>query len=128
LLGSFFAGLGLVARLGAAAEMALEPAHDNSMYEEYPGNSNGAGYLFAGRAGGGGIRRALLRFDVARSIPAGARIDAVQLRLSVSRASNAAPEPAALHRMLAPWGEASSNAGERSGSGTAAQDGDATWS
>lgn len=111
----------------AAAEITLTPIRDNSMYEEYTENSNGAGYLFTGRAGGGGIRRALLRFDVAGAIPPGAQIDAVQLRLTVSRVAVADPLPAALHRVLADWGEAGSNAGERAGTGAAAQAGDATW-
>lgn len=111
----------------AAGEVTLTPVRDNSMYQEYTENSNGAGYLFAGRAGGGGIRRALVRFDVAAALPAGATIDTVELRLTVSRSSADQPLPASLHRVLADWGEAGSNAGERSGSGAAAQPGDATW-
>jgi hypothetical protein len=111
----------------SAAEVTLTPIRDSSLYEEYTENSNGAGYLFAGRAGGGGIRRALLRFDVAGAIPPGAQIDSAQLRLTVSRAAVADPLPAALHRLLADWGEAGSNAGERAGTGAAAQPGDATW-
>jgi hypothetical protein len=70
----------------------------------------------------------LLRFDVAAAVPPGARIDEVRLILTVSRAASAAPGPASLHRALEDWGEALSNAGERAGSGTAAQPGDATWS
>lgn len=111
----------------AAAEVTLTPVRDNSMYQEYTENSNGAGYLFAGRAGGGGIRRALVRFGVAGALPPGATIAAVELRVTVSRASADDPLPASLHRVLADWGEAGSNAGERSGSGAAAQPGDATW-
>jgi hypothetical protein len=100
---------------------------DNAIYQENPSNSNGAGYLFAGRAGGGGIRRALLRFDVATAVPQNARIDSVELTLVVSRAASAAVLPATLHRILADWGEAGSSAGERAGAGAAAQPGDATW-
>jgi hypothetical protein len=120
---------GCVALAGhvSAAEITLTPMRDNSMYEEYIENSNGAGYLFAGRAGGGGIRRALLRFDVAGAIPPGAQIDSAALRLTVSRAATSDPLPATLHRVLADWGEAGSNAGERAGIGAAAQPGDATW-
>jgi len=111
----------------SAAEVVLNPVRDNSMYEEYTQNSNGAGYMFTGRAGGGGIRRAFLRFDVAGSVPPGAQIDAAELQITVSRAATADPLPASLHRVLADWGEAGSNAGERSGAGAAAQPGDATW-
>jgi hypothetical protein len=110
-----------------AAEVVLAPTRDNTLYQEYIENSNGAGYLFAGRAGGGGIRRALLHFDVAGSIPVGARIDEVRLDLSVSRAESALAAPAQLRRLLADWGEAGSNAGERAGQGTQVQPGDTTW-
>ncbi len=112
----------------SAAEVVLTPSRDNTVYEEYPDNSNGAGYLFAGRAGGGGIRRSLLRFDVAAALPAGAQIESATLRLHVSRTQVPDSLPAALHRALADWGEAGSNGGERAGAGAAAQPGDATWS
>src|SRR5262245_23352334 len=118
----------LAAGAASAAEVALTPVRDNTLYQEYPSNSNGAGYLYAGRAGGGGIRRALLRFDVAGALPPGAHVDAVRLELHVSRTNVADPLPATLHRALADWGEAGSNAGERAGSGTQAQPGDTTWS
>ena len=124
LLGGFLA----IAASAPAAEVTLGAARDNTMYEEYPTNSNGAGYLFAGRAGGGGIRRALLRFDIGAAVPAGAHIDEVLLTLTVARTQVADPLPASLQRVLADWGEAGSNAGERAGSGAQAQPGDATWS
>jgi hypothetical protein len=111
-----------------AAEVALVPVADNTLYQDFAQNSNGAGYLFAGRAGGGGARRALLRFDVAAAIPPGARIESAELTLSVSRSATTTPGPAGLHRLLEAWGEGASNAGERAGAGTAAQPGDATWS
>jgi hypothetical protein len=120
-------GFAALAWPASAAEVTLAPSRDNTIYEEYTTNSNGAGYLFAGRAGGGGIRRALLRFDVAGAIPQGAQIDEVRLVLTVSRAASAELQPAALHRALVDWGEAGSNAGERAGIGTQAQPGDATW-
>ena len=114
---------------GAAAdEVVLQPVRDNTLYQENAGNSNGAGYLFAGKQGGGSVRRALLRFDVAGAVPAGAQVAQVELNLHVSRAGFADPLPASLHRALADWGEAGSNAGERSGAGAPAQPGDATWS
>ena len=103
---------------GAAAdEVVLQPVRDNTLYQENAGNSNGAGYLFAGEQGGGSVRRALLRFDVAGAVPAGAQVAQVELNLHVSRAGFADPLPASLHRALADWGEAGSNAGERSGAG-----------
>ena len=57
-----------------AEEVTLSPAKDNTIYSEGE-LSNGAGTsLFAGTTGdldNGALRRALLAFDVAGSIPAG---------------------------------------------------------
>ena len=110
-----------------AGVVTLPSIRDNVIFQENLSNSNGQGYLFAGDAGGGGIRRALLKFDATATIPAGAQIQSVQLNLHVSRASFASPLPASLHKTLADWGEGNSNAGERSGGGAPAQAGDATW-
>ncbi len=125
----------LVALLGAtwafgagADEVVLQPVRDNTIYQENGSNSNGAGFLFAGTQGGASTRRALLRFDVAGALPAGAQVEQVELTLHVSRAVFADPLPATLHRALADWGEAGSDAGERSGAGAPAQPSDATWS
>src|SRR5262245_34839569 len=59
---------------------------DNSIFENTD-NSNGAGqYLFSGQAGlAAGIRRALIKFDVAGQIPAGSTINSVSLTLHVSK-------------------------------------------
>ena len=114
---------------GATAdEVVVQPARDNTIYQENGSNSNGAGFLFAGTQGGGSTRRALLRFDVAGALPAGAQVEQVELTLHVSRAVFADPLPATLHRALADWGEAGSDAGERSGAGAPPQPGDTTWS
>src|SRR4051812_27505463 len=58
---------------------------DNSMFENTD-NSDGAGqYLFSGQAGlAAGIRRALIKFDVAGQIPPGSTINNVTLTLHVS--------------------------------------------
>ncbi len=114
----------------AQTEVTLVPSHDNTLYESSDGTiSNGAGqYLFAGQTSGGTRRRALLRFDVAAVVPAGARIDSVTLTLHVSRrASGIDLHPARLHRVTAAWGEGASDASGNEGSGTAAATGDATW-
>jgi hypothetical protein len=73
------------------------------------------------------IRRAFVRFDVASSgIPAGATIDTVTLRLSVT---NVPTSPTAttlrLFRVSSSWGEGASSSS--TGSGAAAQPGDVTW-
>lgn len=65
---------------------------------------------------------------MAGALPPGAQIESVELTIHVSRANFADLLPASLHRALADWGEAGSNAGERAGAGAPAQPGDATWS
>src|SRR5690606_711498 len=91
--------------------------------------SNGAGdHLHIGRNGGAALRRVLIQFDVAAGIPAGATINAASLTLYVSRGRGEEPHPAALHRLLAPWGEGTSHATGEEGGGIAAAANDATWS
>src|SRR5262245_25498832 len=106
----FGALCGALALDASAAEVVLVPVRDNSLYEGYPTNSNGAGYLYAGRTNGSLARRALLRFDIAAALPPGSHVDAVQLTLTVSRANFGGGLPASLHRALADWGEQGSNA------------------
>ena len=74
--------------------VTLEPDLDNTLYE-YLGVgdfSNGKGnHIFAGRTNGQSnpppqSRRAVLRFDVAGSVPAGAMIDSVFLSVTVTKA------------------------------------------
>ncbi|MFN8177497.1 MAG: DNRLRE domain-containing protein [bacterium] len=118
---------------GTAAEarhdlstVQLEPVRDNSMYENSGTLSNGAGiYLFSGVIQDGFRRRCLLRFDLS-GIPANASIQDARLTLTVSNSISGAV-PMTLHRALADWGEAGSDAGTPGGLGAPAQPGDATW-
>jgi hypothetical protein len=117
------AALGEVVTLGASK--------DNTLYESSTGSlSNGAGeHFFAGRTdiiSAGSIRRAVIAFDVAGSIPAGARITRVDLTLNMSR-TIAGLQPVSLHRLLAGWGEGTSNPLGEEGGGVASATGDATW-
>jgi len=127
----------LVAWLGssstAAAEtVTLQAKKDNTLYESIQGTvSNGAGTdLFVGTTGartGFAVRRALVAFDVAASIPAGAQISSVQLVLNMNKTVVGA-KPVSLHRVLADWGEGTSLAvGSGGGGGGPATTGDATW-
>jgi hypothetical protein len=111
---------------GATATLA--PVKDNTLYETAGGEmSNGAGvYVFAGRTLLFGLRRAVLSFDVAGAIPAGATINSATLTLNVSQ-SNSGDHPAALHRLGADWGESTSDAGSPGGLGAPSAPGDATW-
>ena len=106
----------------------IEPSADNTLYEDSASfRSNGAGeHLFVGNTSSGNTRRALLRFDVAGAVPAGATVTAVSLRMQMSR-TRGGNVTVNLHRVLADWGEGASDAGGNEGSGTAAATGDATW-
>ncbi len=111
--------------------VTIEASRDNTLYEsgDAPGDqlSNGSGdSLFAGLTNGRSARRALLWFDVASELPAGATIVTAELTLTVSRTVSGTT-PMRLHRVLSDWGEAGSDAPQNEGGGTDAESGDATW-
>ncbi|MCG8406460.1 MAG: DNRLRE domain-containing protein [Phycisphaerales bacterium] len=107
--------------------MIIVADKDNTIYSEFDLLSNGTGdHVFAGKTAGGNSRRALVAFDVAGAIPAGSKIDSVRFQLYMSR-TQAGNQNVTLHRLLADWGEGTSNAGGGEGSGAIATDGDATW-
>jgi hypothetical protein len=108
--------------------VALGPSKDNTLYESATGAlSNGAGmHFFAGNTATPQTRRGVIAFDVAGSIPAGSTITSVTLRLSMSRTISG-PQTVALRRLLADWGEGTSDALGEEGGGAAATPGDATW-
>jgi hypothetical protein len=116
--------------------VTLEASRDNTLYESDSGTtSNGRGpFLHVGRAGANGdngVRRAVIAFDIAANLPAGAVVTGARLVLHLSRESArdsfSPPFPFTLHRLIVDWGEAGSNAGTRGGDGAVAQPGDATW-
>ncbi len=111
-----------------ADTLILNPSKDNSLYESETGHlSNGQGqYLFVGKTSSGSIRRAVLAFPVTEKLPKGATIDAVRLRLHLSK-TIAAPSALSLHRLEQDWGEGSSKAGGQEGGGADAKIGDSTW-
>ncbi len=114
----------------AAQTVVLEPVRDNTLIEESSGAlSNGAGpILFAGRVrgfGGGAIRRAVMAFDVAASVPAGSTIDAVTLTMTCDSVATPTPRDVSLHVLTADWGEGTSSS--TGGGGALSTPGDATW-
>lgn len=114
---------------GASADtLQLVADLDNTLYEVSTGlTSNGAGdYLFSGKTQNGRIRRALLRFDVAGSLPPGSTINSATLRLQMTM-TVAGNQTIRLHRASASWGEAGSDSPGEEGGGDLAQPGDATW-
>ncbi|HSI34211.1 MAG: DNRLRE domain-containing protein [Phycisphaerae bacterium] len=126
------AGVGsLVAASAGAATVVLSPSQDNALIQEPDGLlSDGAGpHFYVGRtqqAEGFRLRRGLIAFDVS-TIPAGATIDSVTLSLSMSRTVETTERAIEAHRVLASWGEGTSNSGSPGGNGAGATTGDATW-
>ena len=111
--------------LAWAQTVTLTPLKDNTLFEDNGGNSNGAGQsVFAGETNFFGARRALLVFDIAGNVPAGATITSVELQLTMLQ-TIAGDHPMTIHRLLADWGEAGSVSA--AGAGVPAQPGDATW-
>ncbi|MHC4447231.1 MAG: DNRLRE domain-containing protein [Planctomycetota bacterium] len=106
---------------------------DNTLFEDATGSlSNGAGpHLYVGKTGNFAsfrLRRGLIAFDVAGSVPAGSTIQSVTLTLHLSQAApGSGNQTVSLHRVLADWGEGASNAETPGGMGATALPGDATW-
>ena len=117
------------AALTAQATATIPCAADNTLYETIAGDaSNGAGTsLFVGMTATATKRRAVLRFDVAAALPAGAKVLAATLQFQVLQTTAGAPIPMTGHRLLQAWGEGTSVAPGSGGGGAPATTGDATW-
>jgi hypothetical protein len=121
-----YAGTGL-----ASADMiSINPSKDNTLYEYDPAegdHSNGAGFhFFAGENAMGELRRGVLAFDVAGTIPAGSTITAASLTMNMSM-TPAGTLTVELHKLVADWGEGTSHAPMGEGDGAPATPNDATW-
>jgi len=114
----------------SAGTINIMPSKDNTLYEYDPAegdHSNGAGFhFFAGENGMGELRRGVLAFDVAGTIPAGSTITAVSLTMNMSMTPTGA-RTVELHKLLADWGEGTSHAPMGEGDGASATPNDATW-
>lgn len=123
-LGSLGAGL------ANAGTINIMPSKDNTLYEYDAAegdHSNGAGFhLFAGKNGEGEVRRGVLAFDIAGTIPPGSTITAVSLSMNMSM-TPAGALTVELHKLLADWGEGTSHAPMGEGDGAPATPNDATW-
>ncbi len=122
----------LMATRTARGDVVVFPASkDNTLYRESGSLSNGAGQnFFAGHTSflTDTVRRAVIAFDIAGNIPVGSTINSVTLTLHLSRVSLGAPASTMeLHRLLADWGEGTSNPIGPGGGGAPATPGDATW-
>ena len=119
------------ASLASAFTINIFPSKDNTLYEYDPAegdHSNGAGFhFFAGETAMGELRRGVLAFDIAGSIPPGSTITAVSLSLNMSRTLLETARTVELHKLLADWGEGTSHAPGEEGDGAPATTNDATW-
>ncbi len=133
LCGRVVAALTLVvtAMNASADQVSVPPSRDCTLYELNIGLlANGSGnHVFAGRnnqSPGTSIRRAILAFDIAANVPAGATINSVTLTMNMSR-STAGPTNVSAHRLSTDWNEGPAAPGGQEGSGTQASAGDTTW-
>jgi len=118
-----------VATTGArAGTVDIQPSKDNTLYEDLQGDlSNGAGiYFFAGKTAINELRRGLIAFDIAGSVPPGVTITDASLTMNMSKTISG-PAPVSLHRVGMDWGEGTADAPGQEGTGTTASGDDATW-
>src|SRR5882724_4679435 len=122
---------GFIAGSANAAIINITPSKDNTLYEYDPADgdtSNALGFhLFAGKTAMGELRRGVLAFDIVGSIPAGSTITGVTLSMNMSRTPTSVAYPVELHKLLADWGEGTSQASGEEGRGAPATTNDATW-
>jgi hypothetical protein len=120
----FFLVLGIPA---GGEEVAIPASRDTSLYHPFENFANGGGaYFFAGRTDFGFFQRAIIGFNIAAHVPAGATIQSAVLTLHLSR-TRASFQPVSLHRVTRDWGEGIADASGNEGGGGFAQIGDATW-
>jgi len=124
-----FVTLALLPTSGRAVAVNIPASQDNTLYENATGAvSNGAGdYFFTGRTREGFKRRAVIKFDIASNIPAGATITSVTLHLYMSRSKETTLYSTSIYPVTASWGEGTSNADAEEGQGIASTTNDATW-
>jgi spore coat protein A len=112
-----------------AVQVSIPASKDNTLFQLTSGEaSNGAGeYLFTGRTKEALDRRAVIHFNIGAFIPAGSTINTASLQMRVSRVKTNTLRATTLHRLLADWGEGTSNAGQNEGQGAPPTTNDATW-
>jgi len=119
------------ATVSTAATVDINPSKDNTLYEYVPADgdrSNALGlHFFTGETGMGEVRRGVLAFDISAQIPPGSIITGVTLTLNMSMTPSANLRTTELHKLLADWGEGTSQASGGEGSGAPATTNDATW-
>lgn len=129
----------VVLMFGAAASASADvvtvgSSQDTTIFSNNTNNSaGGAVVMFSGTDGNGSVKRALVQFDIAASVPAGSTITDVQLTLFLGQAAGNVTngtEMIGLYRLTDDWGEGTNGAGRSLvglGQGFPATNGDATW-
>src|SRR6266702_6768218 len=117
--------------LASADTININPSKDNTLYEYIPADgdrSNALGnHFFTGETAVGELRRGVIAFDITGNVPAGSTITGVTLSMHVSRVPNNTGRTVELHRLLAAWGEGTSQGSGEEGIGPPATPSDATW-
>jgi len=123
--------IGIAPILARADSININPSKDNTLYEYEAANgdrSNALGlHFFTGETFMGKLRRGVLAFDIAGNVPAGSTITGVTLTLNMSKAFDTTARTTELRRLLADWGEGTSQASGEEGTGAPATPNDATW-
>jgi hypothetical protein len=128
---ALIAALGIAASLASASTIEINPVKDNTLYEYVPADgdrSNALGlHFFTGETAMGEFRRGALAFDISAYIPPGSTITSVTLSLNMSMTPSGTPRTTELHKLLADWGEGTSQASGGEGTGAPATPNDVTW-
>src|SRR6184192_3470112 len=122
---------GIAPNLARAETININPSKDNTLYEYVPADgdlSNELGlHFFTGETAMGELRRGVLAFDIAGNVPAGSTITTVTLTMNMSKTPSNTARSTELHKLLADWGEGTSQASGEEGIGAPATNNDATW-
>ena len=115
--------------LAAPGQTSVPASKDNTLWNDPAGETSGGATegIYAGRAGAQAafeVRRALIAFDVASQVPAGAIVTGATLRLNMN-ATVSGPQTIRVYRVLQDWGESFSFS--FGGKGAQAEVNDATW-
>jgi hypothetical protein len=118
-----------ISTVSAQTTITIVAGKDTTLYEHPSGAlANGAGTsMFVGMTGQPGIRRALLHFDVAATVPPGSRILSARLEVNVQSSPGSGPTATDVHRVTQTWTEGATVASGGQGGGGAAVAGDTTW-
>lgn len=131
---TLFAWLGFFSALfvARAEQVTLFPSADATLIEFKPTNSlGGVNWISAGTTQNGNSNRALIKFEVASALPAGATITDISVNVSVTRTpvDGNTDSLFSLRRVLRPWNEGAALPADPNypGQGAPALSGDATW-